>query len=208
MTPELHKYFNGVNYTKSDEYNFLKELSENTLAFADNYKEKGSRQWGKIQGLITATLLKKFIDNKLQATGSQFATSESNCFINGFPYEFDLFILNKNATNEFPNIYNPNDVKTIIEIKTSGIIGSKEQVCDTLERLKGDFENVKQKFPSINFVYITIFERGKPKREGSLNYIKTTLEGIIPYQAYFLFDIAKWEVNEGELSRFYTEIIK
>jgi len=159
-------------------------------------------------------LLKKFIDKKLQATGSQFATSESNCFINGFPYEFDLLIVNKNATNEFPNIFNLSDVKTIIEIKTSGIIGSKDQVFDTLERLKGDFENVKQKNPNINFIYITIFERGEPKennktkRKPPLNYIETTRKGIKPYQAYFLFDIAKWEVNKGELSRFFSEIIK
>lgn len=192
----------------TDEERFLNDFKKYVYFFIDKFKKSKSRSWGKLKGDISLRLLKDFINKKLSLINSQYESSELNSYIAGFPTEFDLLIVKKNR-NHFPlfsNIYNPNDVKTIIEVKTSGIIASKDSIKDKFKRMSQDIEIIKLKYSNINFVYLTIFERANTKSKESMNYLLMTQEGLYPHKVFCILDVYSGFVRQGELSKFIEEI--
>jgi hypothetical protein len=188
------------------EYRFIEKFYESTNLFINSYDRQKFKNWSKLQGYISLRLVKDFIDNELKSMKSQYITSRLNSFIKGFPTEFDLLILKKENTNSFENIYDPNDVKTIIEVKTSGIIAGKDEIERKFKRIKDDIEPIVTQFSHINFVYITLFERGKPKNPTSLDYLGITKKSLYPYKSFCIFDVVEWDVIDKELTKFIDEI--
>lgn len=205
---ELNEYIiknSTSEIANTDEFNFIKEINDCIQNFIEKHKVSGDRNWGKLQGYLTLKLLQKYLDKKLET--SEYETSEINSFINGFATEFDLLIIKKGRTGLFINIYEPNDVKAIIEVKTSGVIASKDEIESIFLRMKQDFENIKNKNNHLDFLYITIFERGKPKKDISLNYLELTKEYLKPYKVFCLFEVVSWQVIPNELINFTKAIL-
>lgn len=205
---ELNKYImknSDSEIANTEEFIFIKEINDLIQNFIEKHKISGERNWGKLQGYLTLKLLQKYLDKKLETT--EYETAEINSYINGFATEFDLLIIKKGSTGLFSNIYEPKDVKAIIEVKTSGVIASKDEIESKFKRMKQDFENIKNKNINLDFLYITMFERGKPKKDKSLNYLELTKEFLHPYQVFCLFEVVSWQVIPNELASFTNAIL-
>lgn len=205
---ELNEYIiknSTSEIADTDEFIFMKEINDCKQNFIEKHKVLGDRNWGKLKGNLTLNLLKKYLKNKLET--SEYEPSEINSFIYGYATEFDLLIIKKERTTLLSNIYEPNDIKVIIEVKTSGLIASKDKIEGEFSRMKQDFENIKTKNNHIDFIYITIFERGKPKKDKSINYLELTKEYLKPYKVFCLFEVVNGQIIPNELINFTKAIL-
>jgi hypothetical protein len=123
--------------------------------------------------------------------------------------ELDLMIVRKGSNPlKYSNIYKPEDVNTIIEIKIAGVIGTKDDIHSYFKKIKSDFEKIQKKFDHIKFVYITVTEIAETKRDTSINYFRLTEEKLKPFKAYCLFDNHKRIPRIGEWEKFIDEILQ
>ena len=77
--------------------------------------------FGKLKGNIVANVITKAIQNIIDTHNLSYKVSIVNSFVNGFPTEWDLLILDKNAKGiSGINLYNPEDVYAVVEFKTGG----------------------------------------------------------------------------------------
>ncbi|MCX6233451.1 MAG: hypothetical protein NT175_01825 [Bacteroidetes bacterium] len=166
------------------------------------------RSWSKLHGVITSKILKTYIKRELDKDG-KFDVSEENSFIAGYPTEFDLLIILKGSQPlKYSNIYKPEDVNTIIEIKTAGVIGKTDDINAYFKSLKLEFERIWKKHKLIKFVYITIQERASTKRATSINYFKLTEDQFHPYKAFCLYDNYNRKIRANEWGKFINEILQ
>jgi len=173
--------------------------------FIKKFNSKKPRSWVKLQGDISLRLIRELIN--IELNNSDYETSDVNAYIAGFSTEFDLLIVKKKSKPlPYSNIYKPDDVKTIIEVKTSGIIASKKGIYDVFKRMKLDIDQVKSKYNNMNYVYITIFERASTKHETSMNYFDMTKKGLYPYNAFCIFDVHNDKIISGEWNKFINAI--
>jgi hypothetical protein len=102
----------------------------------------------KLTGAITAQILK----DAIQSQG--IITSNRDIFIRGIPVEFDLIIPRLGADAELELVYEPQDILAVLEIKNAGSFGSK-----TIEKVRNDFQAVRQLVSDIFCAYVTLYER-------------------------------------------------
>ena len=177
---------------KSKEKLILDTLEKYVESYIKPYKEEIPRGWSKLQGDISLKIVRDFINRDLVNTDLE--VSECNSFIEGYSTEFDLLIVKKESKPKpHSNIYNPNDVKTIIEVKTSGIYASKENIKDFIINMKTKALNVKNKYSYINYVYLTLKERASiSTRTGNstaMDYFAETKNNFSPFETFCLSDL-------------------
>ncbi len=135
---------------------------------------------------------------------SNYKIPEPYAYIEGFSTEFDLLIVSKEAktSEQYTNTYDPKDVKFGIEIKAHGVYGGREELKKAIERIRSNFQEVKNSFPHINFLYFTFEEVIAPKRKTSINYLSETINRLNPYEVFCLRDSRDPDrINEGEWSK-------
>lgn len=160
------------------------------------------KKWKKYYGDTCARVFMEFI---LKEIPPIYTISSPNAYIEGFPTEFDLLIVNKNAIPvKHTNAYFPNQVKCGFEIKAHGTgFGGREDLEKDNKNIRNNFEAVKRKYQHINFVYLTYEEVAFPKRENSIKYLDVTKEVLKPYKVFCLKDSRRGEI-EGEWEKFVS----
>lgn len=125
--------------------------------------------------------LNKYLNNK------KLCISNPNVFIKDINMEFDALIINKEKQNEY--FFNIEDIKAIIEIKSSGYISSKEnligsQYLDENGNPKQDEfikyikeHEVKHKV-TLPYIYLSIYE-SFGQRKTSIHYYEFLLANIL-----------------------------
>ena len=186
---ELKKYIEEVLFSPDayiDQLDYrsalYQQLQKYDKIFKDKYVNTGAakvRRVNKLSGNIATYLVKQYIEKLI---GNQpIKISEPNCYILGTNAEFDLVVLKKGATPlKEMNIYCPNDVKCVIEVKKSGMFGSIKKKNSKNKSLKEETEYIKQAYNSakklnadIKFAYITLQETNSIN-ESNDNYLGLT----------------------------------
>jgi len=115
-------------------------------------KEK-SRKWKKYYGDVCVRIFREFI---LKEIPPRYTLSSPNAYIEGFPTEFDLLVVNKDAKPiEYTNMYLPEKVELGIEIKAHGVFGGRKDLEKDIRSIKDNFDTVKSSYPHIDFIYLT-----------------------------------------------------
>ena len=137
---------------------------------ADSKKLKGALT----SELIRAELISYFKENNLNLT-----VANVNSYIFGSKNEYDLMIVNANASPYMGFIYSPNDVVSIIEVKARGLYNLNTDLNNIIDAANRAYVLNN----SITFGYITITE----------NVPKNTI-----YRGKAT--INQWEITKHELS--------
>lgn len=80
--------------------------------------------------------------------------SHRDVFIKGLPIEFDLILPRDGATPNLGLLYEPEDVRAVIEVKAKGVFGK-----DGLDRINQTFKIVQDSHPHVHCAYVTLTER-------------------------------------------------
>lgn len=120
----------------------------------------------KMAGNIFAMLIRKYIKEILKDTN--YDVSINNSYIEGIRNEWDLLIIRKDAFDNDVNIYNENDVKCVIELKTATYFKGFEEKIDknndeiNKDRYKKDirsrFSKYDEKLTKCRYLYISLFQ--------------------------------------------------
>ena len=116
--------------------------------------------------------------------------TEPNAYITGFPVEYDLLIIMKGAKPEkYTRSFDPKDVHLGMELKMNGIYGSRKDLKKNIQKVKNNFDLVKDEHNHTDFVYLTFSEVTNPKRKGSIDYLEINRDVFEPdYGAFCLSD--------------------
>ena len=135
----------------------------------------------KFNGDVCCRILKHYIEREI---GRAFKIVSPNAYIKGHPVEFDLLIVRSKAQpGKYTNAYEPDDVRCVIEVKSKGLVGKKQELGDQIKRIKTAFRAAQKICPKGTFVYFT-FREAVPKRRGSIQYWKKTVKGLDPFRAF------------------------
>lgn len=119
-----------------------------------------------------------------------------NAFIHTFPNELDLLVVRKDAEPmQFTNMYMADKVIAVIGIKTTGVFNLKD-----IDKQVTVFDSIKNKFPGIDCLYISLQERATENPE-AINYVtktKTALE-TRGYGAFIFRDTRTKNIFSGSL---------
>lgn len=146
------------------------------------------RSWYKYKG----SLINRLIIRLLQRHTEDYSVVGPNVFIDGFPTEFDILVVKRNATPiGDTNAYKKDDVKLVIEIKKHGFYYKKIEGERKIKEYFKPFENTKK-----SFLYLTVQE--------SSTFIIAT-RNVIDNRAFFL-GVSSRNPIEGEWERFVISV--
>jgi hypothetical protein len=106
----------------------------------------------KLRTKLTGALAAEVVRQHLRLDG--FPVSQRNVFIRGLPSELDLLVTSPGAQPEHDLIYEPTDVRAVLEIKYSGIYDR-----DVVPRLRECFAMVRSKCERVFCACVVIYER-------------------------------------------------
>ena len=144
--------------------------------------------WNKFNGDVSCRVAKDFLQRHLS---SSLKVAGPGVFIHGFPVEFDLLVLDSDA-EPLPNTnsYSHAKVKFVVEVKGKGGM-DKDHPSKQLAK----FDFIVKQFPRIRCAYLTIREKGKPKRQDSINYLENLRAALEP-RGYRVFCLKDSRTNE------------
>jgi hypothetical protein len=168
--------------------------------------KKNTVSWKKFMGDYFVRVIKHYISKVIT---DAYKVTEPNVYISGFPIEYDLLIVNKNAKpKEFTYSFDPKDVRIGLELKIHGIFASKKDLKRNIEKIKNNFDIVRCVHCHINFIYLTFKEVTEPKRSNSIDYLKENRIIFKPdYKVFCLCDSRRNTIIEGQWEKF-IEIIE
>lgn len=147
---------------KNDEQQekFIKEYKSILSKYYDNINVE-KRKKAKLKGALVANLIKKYIADIILYYELPYKVSENNVYIQGYPVECDLLIVKRDCNPIWlaPPIYRPEDVKVIIESKSTGIFVSKK---DPKNPFLNELEMVQKLISNglpVKFGYISLAEQ-------------------------------------------------
>jgi len=117
--------------------NNINEIREEFKKMLDKSKENDpstKRKWTKLYGDVCVRIFREFL---LEELPEEYTITQPYAYIKGFPYEFDLLIVDKSSRPiKYTNIYHTNNVRIGIEIKARGIYGGRDEIKNAIHRLK------------------------------------------------------------------------
>jgi hypothetical protein len=122
----------------------LKEINESLARFGEGQASLRTR--------LTCALAVEVVRKHLLQEG--FPVSERDVFIRGLTPEIDLLLPSKSAKAEHNLVYEPKDVRAVLEIKYSGVYNQQ-----VIPRLQECFDTIKSKCPDAYFACVVIHER-------------------------------------------------
>jgi hypothetical protein len=182
----------------------LTNTQEKIVALIEERKPKG-KSWKKYYGDVCCRIFREFL---LEEIPNNYTISHPNAYIEGFPTEFDLLIVNSDAKpKQYTNAFQPEKVRCGFEIKAHGLFGGREDLEKEIAKIKQKFGKVNTYYPSIDFVYLTYEEAAFVKRESSIKYLEETRKIMNPYKVFCLKDSRTGKVIEGEWKRLIFYLI-
>ncbi len=154
-----------------DEASFNQE-QQSILSLVDHMKPNKpgwTKYYGDVVCRIVAYHLQRHLPGNLKVIGP-------NAYVEGFPTEFDLVVVDGDAAPFHLTAAYPSDrVCCVVEVKTIGVVGNFDECREKLARIKRNFDDVQQANPRVKCAYLTVQE-GQPAREKSFDYVKATRE--------------------------------
>jgi hypothetical protein len=150
-------------------------------------KKDNTVSWKKFIGDYFVRVIIEFLSKEIPKS---YQVTEPNAYITGFPVEYDLLIIMKGATPEkYTRSFDPKDVHLGMELKMNGIYGSRKDLKKNIQKVKNNFDLVKDEHNHTDFVYLTFSEVTNPKRKGSIDYLEINRDVFEPdYGAFCLSD--------------------
>ena len=162
------------------------------------------RTWNKYNGDVCCRIVKEYLKKYVP---EDYKVVGPNVYAEGFPTEFDLFIVDKEATpKKYTHAYSVKSIRYIIEIKKRGIYGGRKDLQTVIKRIHDNFTSVVNKNPKIKCAYLAIQEVWKPKRRGSIDYLEETKKGLHPFDVFALKESRTNKIIEGEWERFIDSL--
>lgn len=93
----------------------------------------------KMAGNIFAMSIRKYIKKILE--GTNYKVSINNSFVEGIKNEWDLIIAKKGASDNGVNIYNQDDVRCVIELKTATYFKGDWKIVDNEKENEDNYKN-------------------------------------------------------------------
>ena len=150
-------------------------------------KKDNTVSWKKFIGDYFVRVIIEFLSKEIPKS---YQVTEPNAYITGFPVEYDLLIIKKGSKPEkYTRSFDPKDVYLGMELKMNGIYGSRKDLKKNIQKVKNNFDLVKDEHNHIDFVYLTFSEVTNPKRKGSIDYLEINRDVFEPdYGAFCLSD--------------------
>ena len=195
---------------------------------------KSNTSYSKMAGNIFAMIIKELIESIIKEEKLPYKVSINNSYIKNHKSEWDLLIVGKNASDYGVNVYDEEDVKAIIELKTASYF--QNTTVKEYESLKGKelddkkeimFDNMKSYFKHISkdlisndkirYLYITLFQNSnysKELRSAIDNMANNGSSSVFIFnddKAYYNDDDKKFNKDkylEESFSKFIVEVLK
>ena len=121
-----------------------KEQNEILQLVDDNKPQGGTGVWKKYYGDIVCRILSHYLCKHLS---SNLRVVGPNAYILGFPTEFDLLVSTaKVMPVKFTNAYPHDQIHCVIEVKTTGIFGSKEEFSIKVRKIRDNFQSLVKEY--------------------------------------------------------------
>lgn len=167
-------------------------------------KEKQGQRWGKFKGDVVCRVIQHYISRRLLSNGLEVVGP--SVFIDGYklPWEFDLATVKAGAKPpEYRNAYRAVDIRNVLEIKAYGIIAKGSEYKEVVrKRVRRPFEDVRNKYPDIEPVYLAIRETEKPVSPNALRYAEMTRQALTGYKVFILQDARTGDIQYGQWEAF------
>ena len=113
---------------------------------------QGKREFGakckKFTGALTVEMLKRALEER------GILVSPRDVFIRGLSIEIDLLVPKTGGNPKYGLLYEPEDVVAALEVKNLGSFGK-----ETINRIRANFELIRQTNANIYCAYVTFTER-------------------------------------------------
>lgn len=136
---------------------------------------RSNTSYSKMAGNIFAMIVKELIESIIKEVNLPYKVSINNSYIKNHKSEWDLLIVEKNASDHGVNVYDEDDIKAIIELKTASYFqNTSVKEYQSLKGKKLDdkkkimFDNMDSYFKHISkdligndkirYLYITLFQ--------------------------------------------------
>lgn len=166
-----------------DEQEILKEIERAQEIFS-------KKRYAKFSGTVTVELFK----SALSLNG--IITSPRDVFIRGLPLEIDLLIARAGTEAKYSLLYEPKDVLLVFEIKNAGSFGD-----ETINRIKNNYQKIKECNPKISCFYVTLYERDNFKWR-----ITKENTGFSPYTLFWYSSSGKNKKPSGDWNKLIDKI--
>lgn len=174
---------------------------------------RSNTSYSKMAGNIFAMIVKELIESIIKEVNLPYKVSINNSYIKNHKSEWDLLIVEKNASDHGVNVYDEEDVKAIIELKTASYFQNTS--VKEYQSLKGKelddkkkimFDNMDSYFKHISkdlidndkirYLYITLFQ--------NINYSEELIKAVNDMannkgdDSVFVFNKDKAYYDKGE----------
>ena len=156
--------------------------------------------WNKYKGDVCCRVIqkyaRKYIPKDQKIVGP-------NVYADGLPSEYDLFLLDKAIRpKKYTNAYPLESVHCAIEIKKRGIYGGRKNLGAAIKKIRENFNLLIKENPKVKCAYLTVQEVWKPRKKGSIDYLKETREKLRPFKVFALKESRSRKPLEGQWKRF------
>lgn len=159
--------------------NNISETQKEICNNIERFRVDKGLTWNKFRGDTTCRVFMHFIEKEILKFSNEYSLSFPNAFLKGYPTEFDFLVVTRGAEpDKFTNRYNPEDVKILFEIKTSGTMPPKEKREEFFEKIKSPINFLIKESKHINYLYLTYQE--------TKSYLEATKKHLVPYQVFCL----------------------
>ena len=156
--------------------------------------------YSKMAGNIFAMIIKELIESIIKEKKFPYKVSINNSYIKNHKSEWDLLIVGKNASDHGVNVYDEDDIKAIIELKTASYFQNTS--VKEYQSLRGKELDDKKKimFDNMNsyFKHISNDLIGNDK----IRYLYITLFQNINYSDELIKAVNNMTNNKGKISVF------
>lgn len=179
----------------------------------EKYLGMSNTSYSKMAGNIFVMIIKKLIESIIKEKKLPYKVSINNSYIKNHKSEWDLLIVGKNASDHDVNVYDEDDVKAIIELKTASYfqntsvkeyqslkgkeLDDKKKIM--LNNMKSNFMRISKSLirnDKIRYLYITLFQ--------NINYSEELIKAVNDMTnnkgdaSVFIFNKDKAYYDKGE----------
>jgi hypothetical protein len=180
----------------------LNTEQEQILKLVDTYCDNLDVTWNKFKGDVVCRIIQQFIGSHLSATNKKVVGP--NTYIDGFPYEFDLLVLDRSAEpRELTSSYQPQNVHCVVEVKKGGVYSQAQP-----KKIAEIFNAVVSRYAHIKCVYLTVGEVYTVARSASKNLYNISKTELGRHGFFALRNLrGKKQLIPGEWSKFIDFIL-
>jgi len=161
------------------------------LNLVESYCKNLDVRWNKYKGDVVCRIVQRFIGNHLSVVVGP------NAYIDGFPYEFDLLVVDNDSPRDLTLSYQPQNVRDAIEVKKGGIYSQSQ-----LAKTKKMFDDVVSKCPHIKCAYFAVEEVQTVVKKNSINFYVLSKTTLGSHGFFALRDLRRKGLIVGDWAKF------